>query len=175
VSLAQDDEVRLRPLGHEDVNRTQIWMQDPDIFVPFLRREPVTPEGHRAWFEAARVDPAQRLFAIDFRSVHVGNAGLKDIDTESRSCELWLYVGEKSLHGRGIGSAATKLLLEHAFETMMLDRVWLRVSAKNQAARKAYAKAGFAPEGNLPDHVGNDGRRVRLVRMAIAHPKVGRR
>lgn len=170
--MPQTVEICLRTLKHCDLGRTLMWMQDPDIYRPFLRPEPVTQQQHLIWFETARLDPQQCLFAIDFKGTHVGNTGLKGIDLPSRSAEFWLYIGEKSAHGLGIATAATRLLLKHAFETLALDRVWLRVATDNRAAQNVYLNVGFTIKATVQDDASLEGRPTSCLRMEISRAGV---
>jgi len=49
--------------------------------------------------------------------------------------------------GRGIGSAAQRLLAEHLFDTTELDRVEATTDVDNAAEQRALEKAGFTREG----------------------------
>ena len=53
------------------------------------------------------------------------------------------------LHGRGLGTEATRLVLRHAFAAEALNRVELEVYAFNPRARHVYEKAGFVHEGTM--------------------------
>jgi RimJ/RimL family protein N-acetyltransferase len=57
---------------------------------------------------------------------------------------LGIVIGEKHLWGRGYGTAALALVLEHAFTTMGLRRVRLETLENNVRARRAFEKVGFA-------------------------------
>ena len=61
-------------------------------------------------------------------------AGAFDID---------LFVGEKSLVGRGIGRATLGLLAADVFATTLAVACAVVVSIRNEAAVRAYEKAGF--------------------------------
>ena len=49
--------------------------------------------------------------------------------------------------GQGLGTEVTRLLLRHAFFTLNLHRVWLRVFADHARAQKVYEKVGLRPRG----------------------------
>ena len=56
---------------------------------------------------------------------------------------LGIVIGEKQLWGRGYGTAALELSLEHAFRVIGLRRVRLETLEHNTRARRAFEKAGF--------------------------------
>lgn len=49
--------------------------------------------------------------------------------------------------GRGLGAQATQLVLRHAFDTLGLHRIDLRVLAFNTAAIESSRRSGFVVEG----------------------------
>nr|WP_258018341.1 GNAT family protein [Streptomyces noursei] len=51
--------------------------------------------------------------------------------------------------GRGLGTQATLLTLDHAFHVTNLRMVWLKVLAPNKAGIHAYEKAGFCAAGTI--------------------------
>ncbi|SHN22311.1 Acetyltransferase (GNAT) family protein [Streptomyces yunnanensis] len=51
--------------------------------------------------------------------------------------------------GRGLGTQASLLTLDHAFHVTNLRMVWLKVLAPNKAGIHAYEKAGFCAAGTI--------------------------
>lgn len=96
----------------------------------------------------------------------VGFAILAGLNGEHRSIELVrVVVAER---GRGVGRAALRELLRHAFEDLGAARVWLDVMTENARARAAYRAAGFVEEGVLRSAiVGADGERHSLAVMSV--------
>jgi ribosomal-protein-alanine N-acetyltransferase len=81
---------------------------------------------------------------------HVGNVELRDIDM--LHAHAWFHIlidpGE---HGKGYGSEAAWLLLDHGFRRLNLHRVSLGVRADNEPAIKLYKRLGFQEEGRQPE------------------------
>ena len=75
----------------------------------------------------------------------LGEVVLNDHDPDNRSCGLRLWLGEG--RGRGLGTEATRLAVDHAFGALGLQRVELEVYAFNPRARHVYEKVGFVLEG----------------------------
>ncbi|MFE6738492.1 GNAT family N-acetyltransferase [Streptomyces tubercidicus] len=71
---------------------------------------------------------------------------------------------------RGIGSEATRLLLDYAFERVRLHRVQLEVFDYNPRARRAYEKCGFEVEGRMREALYWDGARHDVLVMAALRP-----
>jgi len=56
-------------------------------------------------------------------------------------------IGEPQFWNKGYGTEITYLMLRHAFGTLNLNRVSLRVFAENKPAIHVYEKIGFQREG----------------------------
>jgi RimJ/RimL family protein N-acetyltransferase len=58
-------------------------------------------------------------------------------------------------------------MLQHAFDVLNLERVYLYVVEYNIAARKLYESNGFSYEGSLRKHIALGGERYDLLVMGI--------
>jgi RimJ/RimL family protein N-acetyltransferase len=75
------------------------------------------------------------------------DAGDHDHDAGSLRARFGIGVLSRDFTGRGLGSAATRLVLAYAFDQMRLHRVDLRVLAFNAAAIRCYERCGVVTEG----------------------------
>src|SRR5882672_1841917 len=96
----------------------------------------------------------------------VGTIGLSRIDPTHRRAEYGVLIGEPGARGKGLASEASRLLLDYAFRTLGLVRVYLHVFADNAAAVRLYERVGFLREGLLRRHVYKGGRFRDVVAMA---------
>src|SRR5206468_7752591 len=60
--------------------------------------------------------------------------------------------------GKGYGTEATRLMVQYAFDTLNLNRVWLHVLEYNERGIRCYEKVGFKKEGLLRQEHFRDGR-----------------
>ncbi len=97
----------------------------------------------------------------------IGSAGLHQIHFKDRHAEFGILIGEKSAWRKGYGTEVTALMTGYGFETLNLNRVWLRVHEDNQHGIKAYEKVGFKREGVLRQHKYREGRYVDVMVMGI--------
>jgi RimJ/RimL family protein N-acetyltransferase len=151
-----DDIARLRAVEPTDLERTRRWRNDPSVWARTLgTRLPVTEAMERAWFESLATRNDRVVFAIDDVSsgMHVGITMLHEIDHWSRSAKFGIFLGDADRRGRGVGTAATRLVLGYAWGALGLGRVWLEVTASNLVARRTYERLGFVEEGLLRAHV----------------------
>ena len=81
----------------------------------------------------------------------VGSVSLKNISHSMGYGEIGYGVAQ-SHHGRGIGTAGVRLLVEKIFSESKLRRLIAYVHEENQASRRLLEKLGFQEEGLLRDH-----------------------
>jgi RimJ/RimL family protein N-acetyltransferase len=156
--------VCLRPIEREDLERFVRFFADPEVRANLDMVLGLSNAQEIAWFEEQlRQPPLEQPFAVDLvqgteRPRLIGGAGLRAFDWRNRSAELGLVIGDKSMWGQGLGTEITRLLLRHAFFTLNLHRVWLRVFADHARAQKVYEKVGFTLEGRQRDGDFRNGR-----------------
>lgn len=78
-----------------------------------------------------------------------------------------ITIGEKDCWGRGCGTEATRLMLDHAFGTLGLHRVALAVFAFNERAIRSYRKIGFVEEGRSREAIWRDGSFWDEIQMSM--------
>lgn len=147
MNKALDCRVWLEPLTKEHVAKTFTWISNPDMRSTFLVRGDITWAGHEKYFERAFVDPSQRLYAIVYEGEHVGNCGFKHLDFVTGNGELWIYLGEADVRGKGIGEMATRLLLKEGVENLNLRTMQVHVAEGNDRAYRLYLRVGFVLAG----------------------------
>ena len=110
----------------------------------------MTPAEARAWYEqqqALVADPSGRYWVIEAEGHLVGVTGLHALREGDRKAYFVMGMFASSHMGRGLGTEATALVLDHGFRSMNLHRVDLRVLAFNDGAIASYRKCGFVQEG----------------------------
>lgn len=165
--------VQLRPPTTADLPYRAAWMADPTTmaynagFTPFPGYDPVTgclafpATDHRAWLRAwttsadrfvaflADDDAAPPLGEVAFRVTSDGDAHLHVLVTAAHA-------------GRGVGTAALRLLLAEAFARPDVARAVDEFPPDREPAARVFARLGFV----------RDGARVVLTRAAYDDVRV---
>ena len=146
------ERVRLRHLERADLPRFVEWLNDPEVAMGLSLYLPISTDEEEHWYEQVLKSPnAERPLSIEVQQEEdwklIGNSGLFTIDWRNRNAELGIFIGEKSYWDQGYGTEVLQLVLQHAFATLNLHRIFLRVFADNQRAIKVYEKIGFVHEG----------------------------
>ncbi len=75
-------------------------------------------------------------------------------------------IGDKSFWNQGYGTESVCLLVQHGFDSLNLNRIFLHVFETNPRAIRAYEKAGFKLEGRERQAEFKDGRYIDVLRMS---------
>ena len=158
----------LRPMTREDTDLIVAWRNSEEVRRNFIYQELFTREGHENWIknmvETGKV--VQMIICDLAEDTPLGSVYIRDIDRQHRKAEYGIFIGEKSARGRGVGTAAARLMLDYCFYEEKLHRIYLRVFSSNEQAIRSYEKAGFIKEGLLREDVCIDGQYRDIIWMA---------
>lgn len=126
----------------------------------------------REWYAglADRDDRLDLMIADRATGTWVGEGVLNDWDPGNESCNFRILIGPRG-QDRGLGTEATRLVLDHTFTHLPLHRISLGVYAFNPRAQRVYEKAGFVVEGREREALRYDDARVDQVLMSILRPE----
>lgn len=159
----------LSPLRDSDCDILYSWINDKELVLSNAPYRSVSYTDHLKWFESIRNRPDVVIHGIRLvqDDTMIGSCQLHSIDQTHRSAELQIRIGEKNFQGQGIGAEACRLLLEHAFVSLNLNRVYLHVFETNKQAIALYKKCGFVVEGTLRRAAYIDGHWLDVLVMGI--------
>lgn len=164
--------IYLRPMTWDDTDLIVRWRNSDAVRLNFIYQEPFTREGHENWIrnmvETGKV--VQMIICETKDDTPLGSVYIRDLDRQHNKAEYGIFIGEESARGRGVGTAAARLMLEYCFQEEKLHRVFLRAFASNARAIRSYEKAGFVREGLLRDDVCIEGEYRDIVWMAAVNP-----
>ncbi|HEX2543238.1 MAG TPA: GNAT family protein [Ramlibacter sp.] len=159
----------LRPWRDADVPALQQWRNDVALQAQLLARARGSDEGAvRRWLAERSAGPKSLLLVIaDVTSdAPLGYLQIVDIDAEDRRGELGICLAPQA-QGRGLGTAAVRLALEHARSEAGLRKINLRVRSDNARAIRCYERLGFVRCGVWREHVFIEGGWRDVVLMEI--------
>lgn len=110
---------------------------------------PRTDEGVDKAFGDLKQTP--HLWVIDAGKGYIGHIRLHSLHSIDRRAALAIWIEDPEAQGKGLGTEAIALVLQHAFGTLGLHRVGIRVLAINLRAIRAYQACGFVLEGRERD------------------------
>ncbi len=160
--------IYLRPMTPGDTELIIGWRNRDSVRENFIYQAPFTREGHENWIRTMieTGKAVQMIICESDGDLPVGSVYIRDIDREHNKAEYGIFIGEESARGRGIGTAAARLMLRYCFEEEKLHRIYLRALAGNARAVRSYEKAGFRKEACLRDDVRIRGEYRDIIWMA---------
>jgi RimJ/RimL family protein N-acetyltransferase len=162
------DKCYLRPLERADAAVIAPWFNDQEVVRTMLSYRPMSVGAEEAWL-ADNAKGHGIVVGIALRATDelVGSTGLNQIDLRNRHACFGIVIGRKDLWGQGLGTEATRLVVDYAFATLNLHRIWLHAYEYNERGVRAYEKVGFKREGVLREDCYRDGRYWDTIAMAI--------
>ncbi len=147
--VLQGPAVTLRPPRPKDVAERLALGRDPGIMRMFgadaTGWPPLTEAGAGRWVEDIAAHP--HAWVVEHEERLLGAVRLDALDQQDARARLAIGLYDPGKLGKGLGRAAVRLALAHAFGTLGLHRVSLRVVAYNARAIRCYAACGFVVEG----------------------------
>ena len=161
--------IYLRLMPGEDTDLIIKWRNSDAVRRNFIYQELFTRQGHEAWIKnMVNTGKAVQMIICDIGSNKpLGSVYIRDIDRTHNKAEYGIFIGEEDARGRGVGTAAARLMLDYCFSEEKLHRVFLRAFADNIKAIRSYEKAGFVKEAHLKDDVCIHGKYCDIVLMAV--------
>jgi ribosomal-protein-alanine N-acetyltransferase len=153
--------IAVRPYRDEDAeplarqaNDRRVWLGLRDAFPHPYRRE----DARRYIAQALKRSPPA-AFAIQVAGELAGGIGFTPhTDVERVIAEIGYWVAH-AFWGRGVATAALRLVTRHAFETEPgLRRLYAVPFSTNPASARVLEKAGYRREGTLRQNAIKDGK-----------------
>jgi diamine N-acetyltransferase len=164
------EKVALGPLRRDLAASYARWMNQLEVRHGLNQLGIATPESQEKWVEenverGAKREPGAVEFTVYdcTDSTAVGTAGLFHIAHAHGTAEFGIAIGER--RARGLGTEATRLVLDFAFHVLQLRNVLLETLAWNVAGLTAYERAGFRRVGVRRGAVMSRGRPTDVVIM----------
>ena len=145
----------LRQLHEKDAPFMLEWMKDKEVARNFrFEAGNATMQSVCGFIEASQNMETNANFAITEANSdeYLGTVSLKNIDKQAKSAEYAIVLRKKA-QGKQCGAAATAKILEYAYYTLELERVYLNVLSTNEKAIRFYEAFGFVYEGEFVNHV----------------------
>ena len=149
----------LRRFAPGDAPAVHRWFNDPEATASLMeQRDGFSPEQAEAWTARAMDDSGEdRKYAIVVAGYEepVGFTALYGLFRQTAS-ELGALIGD-DVRGKGVGRRAEALTIARAFDEFGAHRVYGRIPARNEIAKRTVASLGWVHEGTMRSHLARDG------------------
>lgn len=145
--------IRLREKKLSDVRNDYRWQADSEL--ARLDAAPVLIQS----FSLYLLDYATSLhqsqlnrFPLAVETLagkHIGNCTFYDIDEKKGDAQLGIMIGNRDYWDKGYGADCVKAMVDHAFRSTKIRRLYLKTLDWNARAQKCFSHCGFTPFGHL--------------------------
>ena len=155
--ILQGYSVRLAPVDYSHLDQLSLWAAEEGIWRYMTFARLVSRDELQAWIGTA-IDANERGIEMNFAIIDessqsaVGTTSFYRVVPEHKRLEVgktWLGAAYRRTH---INTAAKYLLLNHAFETLLTNRVELNTDARNVRSQHAIERLGAMCDGVLRCH-----------------------
>lgn len=142
---------KLRPWEIGDLESLVLYANNFNIakFLTDAFPHPYTIDNGKAFIEFANKDNPVHIFAIDINGQAAGGIGIHpQTDIHRKNAELGYWLAEP-FWGRGIITKAIGEIVDFAFKTYDINRIFARPFGTNKASQRVLEKAGFKLEARI--------------------------
>lgn len=97
------------------------------------------------------------VFAVRSQENLIGLINLDDIDWVNSHAEVGIALTDISARGHGYAAEALKLMIDYAFNSLGLHKLWARIIEGNKPSISLFEKSGFLNEGTMREQVLRNG------------------
>lgn len=171
--MIKGNKVNLRAIESEDVTSYHNWINDESSNQTRGLYHPTSLEDARSWMESNRTPTAEAMtFVIDLPGFGaIGLITLRNICPRSGRGEISVYIGRTDQWRKGYGRDAISPLVEYAFTSMNLHRVWLECDAGYESIVRAAKSFGFIEEGRIRDSYYRHGSHRDTLILGLLRPE----
>ncbi len=160
---------KLRPWNINDLDSLVKYANNPNIakYLTDGFPHPYVKENGRKFIEHATADDPVHIFAIDINGEAVGGIGIHpQTDIQKKNAELGYWLAEP-FWGNGIMTEAIKQIVNFAFITFDINRIFARPFGNNPGSQKILEKNGFTLEAKFDQTLIKNGQLLDELIYAI--------
>lgn len=188
--IYKDGKLRIRPWTEDDMckNEYHNWFHDPEVTKYTSHcRFPIVEKDKQYVLDS--INNGNLWWAIEYGVEYryddngiplafsepwteyklIGNIVLIDIDFINRQAELALIIGDKEYWAKGVGKKVCNLVLDHGFNKLGLNRIYLATPGIHTGMRFLARKIGMKPEGKKRDGIYLEGCFQDVICYSILH------
>jgi [ribosomal protein S5]-alanine N-acetyltransferase len=146
------------------------WFNDEEVCSGNSHHvRPFTREAALAYIRQSRQTNDSLILAIVLRDGdrHIGNIALNSINRIYRTAEFSIVIGDKSAWGSGYSKEAARLLCDHGFAAMNLNRIGCGTFEDNEPMKKLAKFLGMREEGRRRQAVFKRGRYLDIIEFGV--------
>jgi [ribosomal protein S5]-alanine N-acetyltransferase len=162
-------EIKLRKWTMNDLDSLVKYANNPNIAKNLTNAfpSPYSVEDGRFFIEKANSDSPAKVLAISLNDEAIGAIGVfPQSDIFCKNAEMGYWLAE-IYWGKGIVPKAISLMVDYAFQTFDIERIFARPFGTNLASQRVLEKSGFKLEGQFEKTIFKNGEYIDELIYAI--------
>jgi len=123
------------------------WLADVEVNRYLSMQNVPSAKQEEEWYEATAASHHDVHWAVRAEGRTVGVSSLNGIDWTNRHARSGMFLGDRSVWGRGYASEAVRLRTAYAFNELNLERLESESIAQNIGMHRALEKSGYQKIG----------------------------
>ena len=131
-------------VSNKEIEKWISWLNDQGITEFSEKRfKKHTITSQRKFLLEKIKEKSSYIFQIKFKNKFIGVIELSSVNILNKGCEISYMIGEKKMHGQGLGTEAIKICLEFAKYQLNLRTVYAGINSKNIKSERVFKKNFF--------------------------------
>lgn len=152
------ERVYLSPINPEDYKIYTKWINDPDVSRNIgSNHQNFSLTKEKEFLEIICKNDTNFAIIAKDSGLLIGNIGTHTIHEVNRNCEIGIFIGDSEYRGKGYGSEALSIFMDHMFNQINMNSISLLAFEYNKRAIKCYEKLGFKLVGKMRQNKYLDG------------------
>ena len=163
------ERIYLAPIDLDNIDYYLKWLNDQEVTQFLNIRFPLNREAEQEHLERLVRESNNLILGIHLKEPDqlIGNVGLHRLEQIDRRATFGIVIGDKEAWSKGYGTEATKLIVDHGFRALNLNRIELEVFEFNLRGMRCYEKVGFVHEGTRRQAVYRNGQYYDCIEMGL--------
>ncbi|MBE4906453.1 GNAT family N-acetyltransferase [Bacillus luteolus] len=162
------EKVILRPFTEDDIPYLEECLKDPEVIKLTGSSADLDRETFLNWYRTRNEQTDRLDLAIVDQSqgILVGEVVINLYDEIYNSMNFRILIGPRG-RNRGLGTEATKLILDYVFTNTQINQITLSVFDFNPRAKYVYEKMGFVVESIDENDLEYEGEWIDSINMKL--------
>lgn len=159
----------LRNVRENELDIMLAWRNEQKVRSNMYTQHIISREEHYSWWEKTKLRQDQRYYMYEYEGQPCGITSFNNIDLSNKN-SAWAFYTSPSAP-RGSGAKMEFLMLDLAFITLGLHKLYCEVLEFNRPVITLHHKFGFETEGVFKDQFFTNGEFINVHRLAILKPQ----
>ncbi len=167
IIMNPKSKIQLKKVTKLDLSLLIEWRNSKNIFPYNTQYFLLNSKIQMDWYNKMQNDNSKKMFMILYGKTKIGICGLIDIDYENKNAKIAIIIGEKILHGKGIGTIVISRLLKYGFEKLELHKINSEVIEYSKNSIHLFEKSQFKLDATYRDTIWRNNRWWNMKSMSI--------